>query len=40
MIVAALICMVPASAIRSRNTISASDRSIGVLFSEANAVTG
>ena len=39
MIAAVLICMAAASEIRSRSTISASDLSIGVLFSEAKAVT-
>ena len=39
MIVAVLICMVLESEIRSRSTISASDLSIAVLLSDANAVT-
>ena len=39
MIAAVLICMVVASEMRSRSTISASDLSIDVLFSEAKAVT-
>ncbi len=39
MIVAALICIVLESEMRSRRTISASALSIVVLFSDANAVT-